>query len=82
MNLGKPSPEYFQAATKEFNLPNAQILLISDDPFTDLEGAHELGFKTAFIETGKYKREILAKLKVQPDYLLRDLNKFQDRLAI
>jgi len=71
--LGKPSREFFQLACAEWNLALSNILLISDDPFSDLVGGRLIGYQTAFVGTGKYDIESLTELKDTPDYTWVDL---------
>lgn len=80
-NLGKPSREYYQAATSHFNQPNENILLVSDDPYSDLEGAKQQGLKTAFILTGKYQADIVSTLSFSPDFIVSNLTELQERLV-
>lgn len=52
--MGKPNPAYFRQALDELGLPAAAVLVVSDDPFSDLAGAKRLGMQTAFVLSGKY----------------------------
>jgi len=52
--IGKPSPAYFQQALDQLNLSPADVLVVSDDPFSDLAGAKRMGLQTAFVLSGKY----------------------------
>lgn len=52
--IGKPSPEYFRQALDDISVPAAEIMVVSDDPFSDLAGAKRLGMQTAFVLSGKY----------------------------
>ena len=52
--IGKPSPAYFQQALDELGVPAADVLVISDDPFSDLAGAKQMGMRAAFVRSGKY----------------------------
>jgi HAD superfamily hydrolase (TIGR01458 family) len=52
--LGKPSPDYFQQALDDLGLPPADVLVVSDDPFSDLAGARRMGMRAAFVLSGKY----------------------------
>lgn len=53
--IGKPSPAYFQQALDEIGVPPTDVLVISDDPFSDLTGAKRTGMRTAFVLSGKYR---------------------------
>ena len=52
--IGKPSPLYFQQALDDIGAPPADVLVVSDDPFSDLAGAKRMGMQTAFVLSGKY----------------------------
>jgi len=58
--IGKPSPQYFQQALDDLqacadgNLTPAQVLVVSDDPLSDLAGARRMGMRAAFVLSGKY----------------------------
>ena len=52
---GKPSPQYFQQALDDLGLTAADVLIVSDDPFTDLAGGKRIGLQTAFVLSGKYR---------------------------
>ncbi len=79
-NLGKPSPDFINLALE--GLPREKVYLISDDVYTDLMGARELGIGTIFMTTGKYGREEIKKAGFEPDYVfdsLGDLRKEIER---
>jgi HAD superfamily hydrolase (TIGR01458 family) len=52
--MGKPSPAYFQQALDELGLSPADVVIVSDDPLTDLVGGKRMGMQTAFVLSGKY----------------------------
>jgi len=53
--IGKPSPAYFQQALDDIALPPESVLVVSDDPFSDLAGAKRMGMRAAFVLSGKYR---------------------------
>jgi len=55
--IGKPSPAYFQQALKELDVPAGSVLVVSDDPLSDLAGAKRMNMHTAFVLSGKYGDE-------------------------
>ena len=77
-NLGKPSPQFIKLALK--GLPSEEVYLISDDIYTDLMGAKELGIKTVFMTTGKYREEELEKANFKPDYIFHDLEELENKI--
>ncbi|ABW32590.1 HAD-IIA family hydrolase [Acaryochloris marina] len=80
--LGKPSPEYFTKATLDWDLSPEEILLISDDPISDLGGGKAMGFQTAFILTGKYSEEIINDLEQAPDHCWLNLVQAQSEISM
>ncbi|MBU0640492.1 MAG: HAD-IIA family hydrolase [Planctomycetes bacterium] len=52
--IGKPSPDYYQQALTDINLPPERVAVVSDDPFSDLAGAKRMGMQAAFVLSGKY----------------------------
>jgi 4-nitrophenyl phosphatase len=52
--VGKPNPAIFEQALVDLGLATDAALMVSDDPFSDLVGAKQLGIGTAFVLTGKY----------------------------
>jgi NagD protein len=68
--VGKPSPLFYKKALKKIGGGDfSDVVIISDDPKGDLLGAKELGMRTIFVLSGKFKRaeEILPKLGFKPD---------------
>jgi HAD superfamily hydrolase (TIGR01450 family) len=52
--MGKPSEAYFRQALDDIAVPAAGVMVVSDDPFSDLAGAKRLGMQAAFVLSGKY----------------------------
>ena len=87
--VGKPSDAFY---TKALELLHAQganggfenVTMISDDVKGDLGGAKELGMKTIFVTSGKYKTkdEIVPLLdeKLRPDYTYADMQEILESL--
>nr|WP_321266557.1 HAD-IIA family hydrolase [uncultured Sulfurimonas sp.] len=87
--VGKPSDAFYneslaklkgQVANAKFN----DITMISDDVKGDLGGAKELGMKTIFVTSGKYKTqaEIVPSLKpeLRPDAVFSDMQDILEAL--
>jgi len=55
--VGKPSPEFYHAATQALGLPPGQVLMIGDDLEGDVEGARLAGLRAVAVRTGKYRAE-------------------------
>jgi len=74
--IGKPSADYFLEALAGIQAPRSEVLVVSDDPLTDLVGAKPMGMQTAFVLTGKYTdRTVLQQLSAaqQPDIVIESL---------
>ena len=82
--VGKPSVAFYNEALNRLKLQDAsaefsKITMISDDVKGDLGGAKELGMKSVFVTSGKYKSadEIVPFLddKLKPDEIFEDIGK-------
>ncbi len=77
-NLGKPSPQFIKLALS--GLPSEDVYLISDDIYTDLMGAKDIGIRTIFMTTGKYSEEELSKAGFKPDYIFHSLEELENKI--
>jgi HAD superfamily hydrolase (TIGR01458 family) len=64
---GKPSPEYFQQALDDIAVPPESVLVVSDDPFSDLAGAKRMGMQAALALSGKYTNPDVVKAIDPPE---------------
>ena len=64
--IGKPSRDYYQQALDQLRLAPDGVLVVSDDPFSDLAGAKRMGMHAAFVLSGKY-RDTKGLDKIPPD---------------
>ncbi|HIP15228.1 MAG TPA: HAD family hydrolase, partial [Sulfurimonas autotrophica] len=80
--VGKPSCTFYNEALRRLKKQNPQaefkdITIISDDVKGDLGGAKELGMKTIFVTSGKYKSadEIVPFLQenLKPDFIYENM---------
>ena len=80
--VGKPSIAFYEEALKRIRLQDEKIeckdiVVISDDVKGDLGGAKEMGMRTIFVTSGKYKtaKEIVPFLqeKLKPDEIKKDM---------
>ena len=84
--VGKPSVAFYNEALNRLKLQDAsaefsKITMISDDVKGDLGGAKELGMRSVFVTSGKYKSadEIVPFLddKLKPDEIFEDIGKIR-----
>ena len=87
--VGKPSVAFYQEALRLLKVQNPHaefkdITMISDDVKGDLGGAKELGMKSVFVTSGKYKSadEIVPFLKdeLKPDFVYANMQEILERL--
>jgi len=87
--VGKPSDAFYAKALSLLHAQGAEgdfgdVIMISDDVKGDLGGAKELGMKTIFVTSGKYKtaQEIIPSLKdeLKPDLIYADMQEILENL--
>uniref|UniRef100_A0A4X2ME70 Phospholysine phosphohistidine inorganic pyrophosphate phosphatase n=1 Tax=Vombatus ursinus TaxID=29139 RepID=A0A4X2ME70_VOMUR len=52
--VGKPAPEFFQAALREMGLEAHETIMIGDDIVSDVGGAQRCGIRALQVRTGKF----------------------------
>ncbi|MEA3331090.1 MAG: HAD-IIA family hydrolase [Campylobacterota bacterium] len=87
--VGKPSEAFYNEALKMLQKQNPsakfdEVTMISDDVKGDLGGAKEMGMKTIFVTSGKYKcaDEIVPFLKeeLRPDFVYGDMQEILETI--
>ena len=87
--VGKPSRAFYNEAlsrirVQEKSINFSDITMISDDVKGDLGGAKEMGMKTLFVTSGKYKnaQEIVPYLEDQlkPDAIFADMQEILEKI--
>ncbi|RUM64435.1 MAG: HAD family hydrolase [Sulfurimonas sp.] len=87
--VGKPSTAFYEKALKKLQEQETKakydsITMISDDVKGDLGGAKELGMKTIFVTSGKYKteQEIVPFLKenLKPDLVYQNMQEIMENI--
>jgi 4-nitrophenyl phosphatase len=81
LHFGKNSPEYNKQLFAYFEgIDKNEMAILSDDLFTDLKPMKELGLKTIFITTGKYKISDITE-DSKPDLVVNSLTELIERLS-
>ena len=87
--VGKPSKAFYEEALVRLKKQNIsaefnKITMISDDVKGDLGGAKEMGMKTIFVTSGKYKnaKEIVPLLNddLKPDFVYKDMQEILEKI--
>jgi NagD protein len=87
--VGKPSEAFYTEALNRLRVEAkgaefSEITIISDDVKGDLGGAKELGMKTIFVTSGKYKtqEEIVPFLEehLKPDFVYADMQEILEKI--
>lgn len=53
--LGKPSPNFFEAAVDRLGVPASEVTMIGDDIRTDVRAAQACGLRGVLVRTGKFE---------------------------
>lgn len=76
--LGKPAPEFFQAAVNSLDLPPHDVAMVGDDAEMDVRGALAAGLRGVLVRTGKYRPGDEAKVVPQGGRVFDDLDAVVD----
>jgi ribonucleotide monophosphatase NagD (HAD superfamily) len=66
--VGKPSAEFFDAATGLLGIPKESVAMVGDDIENDVLAAQSLGLTGIQVRTGKFRESDLD--KGQPDHII------------
>jgi HAD superfamily hydrolase (TIGR01458 family) len=53
--VGKPSRAFFDIAVASLGVPASDVVMVGDDPMSDVAGAHGAGCAGVLVRTGKYR---------------------------
>ncbi len=68
--VGKPSSSFFQLALEDMNCKPAEVVMVGDDLYNDIEGAQKAGMQAILVRTGKYRDSVTSESTVKPDLLI------------
>ncbi len=80
ITFGKTSRTIMKDITDKLGNNVENILMVSDDPFQDLDSYKAKGYNTAFITTGKYDLDCLDRVKTKPDFVVSSLTELSEKL--
>ena len=71
--VGKPSPDFFQAALNDMKVAATDACMVGDDIVSDVGGAQNCGLQGILVRTGKYRASDENHPKVKPDKIVDNL---------
>jgi HAD superfamily hydrolase (TIGR01458 family) len=78
--VGKPAPEFFQAALDDLAVGPADALMVGDDIGSDVRGAQAIGITGVLVRTGKFRPSDLDGTGEAPNHLIDDIGHLPDLL--
>jgi HAD superfamily hydrolase (TIGR01458 family) len=75
--LGKPAPEFFQAAIDAVGCAPEEIAIVGDDVISDIAGAKAVGLHAVLVRTGKYSYQTEVELPTRPDAIIDSVANIQ-----
>jgi HAD superfamily hydrolase (TIGR01458 family) len=79
--VGKPAPEFFQAALDDLAVGPADALMVGDDIGSDVRGAQAIGMTGVLVRTGKFRPSDLDGAGQAPNHLIEDIGHLPDLLG-
>jgi HAD superfamily hydrolase (TIGR01458 family) len=71
--VGKPAPEFFQAALDDLAVGPANAFMVGDDIGSDVRGAQAIGITGVLVRTGKFRPSDLDGPGPAPNHLIDDI---------
>ena len=68
--VGKPSIDFFRLALADLGLPAGEVMVVGDDPETDVAGGAAAGCRTALVRTGQFNGDGRSLAEPRPDRIL------------
>jgi HAD superfamily hydrolase (TIGR01458 family) len=78
MIFGKPSKKYFLQALKRIDLNSKEVLVVGDDPESDIQGALNVGIKGILVKTGKGQYYKSNTFQIKPSMIIESYSSLLD----
>jgi HAD superfamily hydrolase (TIGR01458 family) len=78
--VGKPAPEFFQAALDDLAVGPADALMVGDDIGSDVRSAQAIGITGVLVRTGKFRPSDLDGPGQAPNHLIDDIGHLPELL--
>jgi len=75
--FGKPTEQFFNQALNKIDLREKDVVVIGDDPFSDIKGALNAGLKAILVKTGKGSTINNSSEKITPDLIIENFSMIQ-----
>ena len=82
MLAGKPSAMFFQAAAESMGVELFNLVVVGDDPGTDVAGAHACDAAAILVRTGRFGEKELPSSLPQPDLILDSVATLPSALGV
>ena len=80
--LGKPDPRMLDGLRRRFGLKAAQLAMVGDRLYTDIEMAHRAGAFGVLVLTGEATAEEAVKRTPPPDLVVPDISVLGEQLLM
>jgi HAD superfamily hydrolase (TIGR01458 family) len=82
MIIGKPSPDFFQAALDDMGLKASEAVILGDDIDTDVGGGQQSGLRGILVKTGKYRQAYAEASTIMPDLTIDSIRNLPTALGL
>jgi HAD superfamily hydrolase (TIGR01458 family) len=72
--FGKPSKHFYNQALKRINLDKNEVVVVGDDPFSDIQGALNAHLKGILVRTGKGKSYEDSNITIKPYLIIENFS--------
>ena len=80
--LGKPSPDFFEAALDALGVGPEEAAMVGDDVDNDVLAAQAVGLRGILVRTGKYRADAVAAASGTPDLVIDSIAELPTALGI
>ena len=78
--VGKPTQTFFEMGSSLLKAKPNELVMVGDDLIHDIQGAQHVGYHAVLVQTGKYRKELVAQSDISPDGIIRSVAALPDYL--
>ena len=71
--VGKPNPAFFEMGSALLGASPNELLMVGDDLINDIEGAQNAGYHAVLVQTGKYRKALVAQSQIKPSGIISSI---------